>query len=74
MTCRNGPSQVTLPAIRRAFGVSLAGPNDPWERLVYDRLSPTVNGAAMTDIDDYDAGMVALNAVDDAPFPDSDPE
>jgi len=42
--------------------------------LVSDRRSPAVNGAAVTDIDDDDAGMVALNAVDDPPVADSDPE
>ena len=37
-------------------------------------LQPTVHGAAVTDIDDHDAGLVALHAVDDPPRADPDPE
>jgi hypothetical protein len=37
-------------------------------------LSATVDGAAVTDIDDHDAGLIVLHAVDNPPRADSDPE
>jgi hypothetical protein len=38
------------------------------------RSSATVHSAAVTVIDDHNAGLVVLDGVDDPPIADSDPE
>jgi hypothetical protein len=61
--CAFGPVLRFDLLIDPAFGSGVTG-----------RSSATVHGAAVTDIDDHNAGLVVLDGVDDPPVADSDPQ